>query len=70
MDGSFCGEEPPAVLASASDNYHGAGERAEPTVAVTVTRQAGSWQAEILVNHVGHLASEVTLNVIAFGASE
>jgi len=70
MDGSFAGEQPPAVLAAASDDYHGSGERAEPTVAVTLQREAGTWRAEILVNHVGHLATEVSLNAVAFGSSE
>ena len=66
----FAGSEPPAVFAAASDDYHESGERAEPTIAVTLRREAGKWQAEILVNHVGHLATEVTLNAIAFGPGE
>jgi hypothetical protein len=70
MDGSFGGEEPPAVVAAVSDNYHGAGERAEPTVAVALTREAGAWHAAVLVNHIGHQATEVTLSAIAFGAVE
>jgi hypothetical protein len=70
MSGSFAGTEPPAVLAAASDDYHGSGERAEPTIAVALHREAGTWQAEILVNHVGHLATEVTLHAIAFGSAE
>ena len=70
MDGSFTGTEPPAVLASASDNYHGSGEQAEPTIAVALVREAGAWRAEILVNHVGHLATQVTLHALAFGPGE
>ena len=68
MDGSFAGQKPPAVLAAVADDYHGTGERAEPTVAVSVRREGNAWQAEILVNHIGHLATEVTLNAIAFGS--
>jgi hypothetical protein len=70
MEASFAGEQPPTVLAAAADDYHGSGERAEPTVAVRLQREVGIWQAEILVNHVGHLATEVTLNAIAFGSRE
>src|SRR6185312_9120159 len=36
MNGAFVGDQPPAVLAAVSDDYHGAGERAEPTVAVAL----------------------------------
>jgi hypothetical protein len=46
------------------------GERTEPTIAVTLRREAGKWQAEILLNHLGQLVTEVTLNAIAFGSSE
>lgn len=70
MDRSFTGEQPPAVVAAASDDYHGAAERAEPTVAVALTRVAGAWHAAILVNHVGHLATEVTLSAIALGSGQ
>jgi hypothetical protein len=70
LDQRFTGEEPPAVLAAAADDYHGTAEQAEPTVAVAVHREDGVWRAEILVNHVGHLATEVTLQAIAFGSSE
>jgi hypothetical protein len=31
-------------------------------------RRLERWQAEILVNHIGHQATEVTLNAIAFGS--
>ncbi len=68
MDGTFAGDEPPAVIAAASDDYHGSSERAEPTIAVALRRSGRTWQAEIVVNHVGHLAAEVTLNAIAFGS--
>jgi hypothetical protein len=70
MDGRFAGEAPPAVVAAVSDDYHGAGERAEPTVAVALTRVAGAWHATVLVNHIGHLATEVTLSAIALGLGE
>jgi hypothetical protein len=68
MNGAFVGDQPPAVLAAVSDDYHGADERAEPTVAVALRREDGIWHADILVNHVGHLATEVTLNAVAFGS--
>ena len=68
MDGTFAGDEPPAVVACAADDYHGSSERAEPTVAVVLRRSDSAWQAEIVVSHVGHLATEVTVNVIAFGS--
>jgi hypothetical protein len=70
MDAQFAAAEAPAVLAAAADNYHGAAARAEPTVAVDVRREGGVWKAEILVNHIGHLATAVTLNAIAFGSRQ
>jgi hypothetical protein len=38
-------------------------------VAVVVRREAGTWQAEILVNSIGHLATSVALNALAFGSA-
>lgn len=69
LAGHFTGARAPVVVASAVDDFHGTDPGAVPTCAVSVQRTGGSFQATLLLGSLSHLATEATVNAIAFGES-
>ena len=63
----FAGKEPPVVVATALDDYMAHDVAAYCVCAVAVHGTPGAYRATIMVRNISALATEVTINAVAFG---
>ncbi len=63
----FVGTEPPVVVATALDDYMPHDVAAYCVCAVAVHGTPGAYRATIMVRNISALATEVTINAVAYG---